>query len=78
MLTTSTGLVNLNISNNNLGDLGTQIKSFGRGLSSNKTLTQFLASHTSEDNKSFEDILEKINKKRREKNAKLFDAKKIQ
>ena len=46
-------------------------------LDSNKTLTQFLASHTSEDNKSFEDILEKINKKRREKNAKLFDAKKI-
>ena len=46
-------------------------------LDANKTLTQFLASHTSEDNKSFEDILEKINKKRREKNAKLFDAKKI-
>ena len=46
-------------------------------LDSNKTLTQFLASHTSEDNKSFEDILEKINKKRREKSAKLFDAKKI-
>jgi protein DGCR14 len=32
---------------------------------------------TTSDNKSFEDILEKINKKRREKNAKLFDAKKI-
>jgi protein DGCR14 len=46
-------------------------------LDANKTLTQFLASHTSEDNKSFEDILEKINKKRREKNAKLFDANKI-
>ena len=46
-------------------------------LDANKTLTQFLASHTSEDNKSFEDILEKINKKRREKNAKLFDAKTV-
>ena len=46
-------------------------------LDAKKTLTQFLASHTSEDNKSFEDILEKINKKRREKNAKLFDVNKI-
>ena len=36
---TSTAISNLNLSNNNLGNLGTSIKAFGRGLSSNKTLT---------------------------------------
>ena len=40
MLTTSTALVTLNVSSNNLGDLSTHIKTFGRGISSNKTLTQ--------------------------------------
>lgn len=48
-----------------------------RGMDEHRTLTQFLNSHTSEDNKSFEDVIEKINEKRREKNRKLFDLKEI-
>ena len=40
MLMTSSTLVKLNISENILGSLGTQLKSFGRGLGSNKNLTE--------------------------------------
>ena len=39
MLVTSTALVHLNLSNNVLGSLGAQLKAFGRGLGSNKNLT---------------------------------------
>lgn len=40
MLSSSTALVTLNLGSNNLGDLKGHIRTFGRGLSSNKTLTQ--------------------------------------
>jgi Leucine-rich repeat (LRR) protein/GTPase SAR1 family protein len=40
MLMTSTALVHLNLSENVLGSLGTNLKAFGRGLGSNKNLTK--------------------------------------
>ena len=40
MLTSSTALIDLHIGNNCLGEMGTYMKTFGRGLSANKTLTK--------------------------------------
>ena len=45
MLTTSTALTVLNLGSNVLGELKGHIRSFGRGLAANKTLTRLDASN---------------------------------